>query len=601
MANTKVQSEQIQDGSITADKIADGAIVATELADNAVTTAKINADAVTGAKIADDAIDSEHYTDGSIDTAHIADSQITVAKMAANSVDSDQYVDGSIDTVHIGDSQVTTAKIANGNISTAKLADNSVTSAKLDTNIDIAGTLDVTGASTLDAGLTVDTTTLVVDASNNRVGIGTATPSQILNVEATSTPVIEISTLDDNNPASASALDLIEKQPTHAADTATFGQTGVYGYRIQLNGSDNSLRIKSGVQTTVNDRITLDRDTGKVGIGTTSPTNTLDLGAATSGRALTFANYTNLFSEYSNASGWLSSNFYGNAGAAGYKTGATGNFGAAGIRVHGTGGGGNSGIIQFFTDTNSNKTAGDAFTPTEKMRLTENSHLGVGGTLASFSTGGYSTHPLYVQTGVSNGTAATDAFVHIGQPVGLSNANTDGYISGISLGYHENNTNYKHTAIGVRAHGDGAARRDMVFLVNSTYESASASLGDSKLTISSGNGVVSGDLNDTSDKGFKKNIKNLGNTLDLVKQLKPRTFTWKGRKAARGDSVGFIAQEVKEVIKDETIVQGSAYEKDGDTGLSINTVGLVSYLTKAIQEQQTIIDDLKARIEALES
>jgi hypothetical protein len=160
MANTKVQSEQIEDGSITADKIADGAIVATELADNAVTTAKINADAVTGAKIADDAINSEHYTDGSIDTAHIADSQITVAKMAANSVDSDQYVDGSIDTVHIGDAQVTTAKITDGNISTAKIADNAVTSAKIDTNIAIAGTLASTGVLTANAGVVVDNITI---------------------------------------------------------------------------------------------------------------------------------------------------------------------------------------------------------------------------------------------------------------------------------------------------------------------------------------------------------------------------------------------------------------------------------------------------------
>ena len=183
MANTKVQSEQIEDGAITAAKIADGAIVASEVADNAITTAKINADAVTGAKIADNAIDSEHYTDGSIDTAHIADAQITVGKMAANSVDSDQYVDGSIDTVHIADAQVTTAKITDGNISTAKIADNAVTSAKIDTNIDIAGTFDVTGATTLDSTLAVagdanfDSGTLFVDVSSNNVGIGTTSPS----------------------------------------------------------------------------------------------------------------------------------------------------------------------------------------------------------------------------------------------------------------------------------------------------------------------------------------------------------------------------------------------------------------------------------------
>jgi hypothetical protein len=55
--------------------------------------------------------------------------------MSANSVDSDQYVDGSIDTAHIADDQVTGAKLAN--------------------NIDIAGTLDVTGLLTADAGVTV--------------------------------------------------------------------------------------------------------------------------------------------------------------------------------------------------------------------------------------------------------------------------------------------------------------------------------------------------------------------------------------------------------------------------------------------------------------
>ena len=257
MANTKVQSEQIEDGSITADKIADGAIVATELANNAVTTAKINADAVTGAKIADDAIDSEHYTDGSIDTAHIADAQITVAKMAANSVDSDQYVDGSIDTVHLGDLQVTTAKIANGNISTAKIADNAVTSAKIDTNIDIAGTFDVTGATTLDAGLTVDTTTLVVDATNNRVGVGTASPSTKLHLGGTA------------------PLDSIIRQ-----DSTSSGTNWEIGERSagkwQIFEDDNDSIVATFMST------------GRVGIGTESPDNKLHIYAGDSGHTWSY-------------------------------------------------------------------------------------------------------------------------------------------------------------------------------------------------------------------------------------------------------------------------------------------------------------------------
>ena len=38
-----------------------------------------------------------------------------------------------------------TTTIANGSVTTAKIADDAVTSAKVDTNIAVAGTLDVTG------------------------------------------------------------------------------------------------------------------------------------------------------------------------------------------------------------------------------------------------------------------------------------------------------------------------------------------------------------------------------------------------------------------------------------------------------------------------
>ena len=164
----------------------------------------------------------------------------------------------------------------------------------------------------LDTGISdsSDATAITIDSSEN-VGIGTTTPSQILNVEATSTPVIEVSTLDDNNPASASAIDLVEKQPTHASNTATFGQSGVYGYRIQLNGSDNTLRIKSGSQTTVTDRVTLQRDTGNVGIGETSPDRNLVVKSTStsaaiklvnsSSTALSMINFTNANVDFGNS------------------------------------------------------------------------------------------------------------------------------------------------------------------------------------------------------------------------------------------------------------------------------------------------------------
>jgi len=69
--------------------------------------------------------------------------------------------------------------IFDGAVDTADLADGAVTSAKLDTNIDVAGTLDVTGAFTADSTGSVAGT----------FGIGTTSPGQTL----------EVSTGNDSN------------------------------------------------------------------------------------------------------------------------------------------------------------------------------------------------------------------------------------------------------------------------------------------------------------------------------------------------------------------------------------------------------------------
>ena len=287
MASTKIQSEQIEDGAITAAKIADGAIVASEVADNAITTAKINADAVTGAKIADNAIDSEHYTDGSIDTAHIADAQITVAKMAANSVDSDQYVDGSIDTAHIADAQITVGKMAansvdsdqyvDGSIDTAHYADNSITGAELADNIDIAGTFDVTGATTLDSTLAV-------------VGLTTLSGDLTLASSTANKPVL---TLTDTN-ADSQGPDLVfRKDSSSPADNDELFR--IYGYGdddagnategfLMLatmtdvsNGSEDT-KVRMMTYGAGSQRDTLTLAGLNVGIGTASPSTKLHLG-----------------------------------------------------------------------------------------------------------------------------------------------------------------------------------------------------------------------------------------------------------------------------------------------------------------------------------
>ena len=178
-ARVPVTAADIPDDSITAAKIVDGVITAADIGPNAVNTSELVDDAVTADKLANSintaiaantaktgittsqtnaitantakVTNATHTGDVTGATAlTIAADAVTGAKIADDSIDSEHIVDGSIDTAHIGANQVT--------------------SAKLESNITVAG------------DLTVDTSTLKVDSSNNRVGIGTASPAQLLSI-----------------------------------------------------------------------------------------------------------------------------------------------------------------------------------------------------------------------------------------------------------------------------------------------------------------------------------------------------------------------------------------------------------------------------------
>ena len=104
--------------------------------------------------------------------------------------------------------------------------------------------------------------------------------------------------------------------------------------------------------------------------------------------------------------------------------------------------------------------------------------------------------------------------------------------------------------------------------------------------------------NTSSDYRLKENVQLMQNALDKIAQLKPVTYTWI---ADGSDGQGFIAHELAEVIPDAVSGEKDAVDADGKPIYQgVDTSFLVATLTKAIQEQQVIIEDLKQRIETLE-
>jgi hypothetical protein len=100
----------------------------------------------------------------------------------------------------------------------------------------------------------------------------------------------------------------------------------------------------------------------------------------------------------------------------------------------------------------------------------------------------------------------------------------------------------------------------------------------------------------SSDYRLKENIAPMVGALATVSQLKPCTYTWK---ADGSNGQGFIAHELQAVVSDAVVGEKDAVDEDGNIKpQGIDTSFLVATLTAAIQEQQAIIELLKARLDA---
>ena len=105
--------------------------------------------------------------------------------------------------------------------------------------------------------------------------------------------------------------------------------------------------------------------------------------------------------------------------------------------------------------------------------------------------------------------------------------------------------------------------------------------------------------NVTSDYRLKENITPMTGALAKVAQLKPVTYKWK---TDGSDGQGFIAHELQAVVPDCVTGEKDAIDENGKPQYqAMDTSHLVATLTKAIQEQQALIESLTTRLTALEN
>ena len=111
----------------------------------------------------------------------------------------------------------------------------------------------------------------------------------------------------------------------------------------------------------------------------------------------------------------------------------------------------------------------------------------------------------------------------------------------------------------------------------------------------------------TSDQRFKENITPLNKGLEIVNKLKPVTFNFinnTDNNFSEFEEVGFIAQDVDKALSTETFVKSIVKytdESNIDSKMVISPHNLIPILTKAIQEQNSLIKALEQRIINLEN
>jgi len=252
-------------------------------------------------------------------------------------------------------------------------------------------------------------------------------------------------------------------------------------------------------------------------------------------------------------------------------------------------------------------TADGASSPTERMRINSSGNLLVGTTstlgarLAVYGTGGGDNNYIQI-TNPGQGTACV-GLISTGSNVKFYNCYSTGTLSG-------------GVGIDIDTSGNllvGATSGSAQLVVKYTYPKdganwiSSSSATHTAISFNTPAGVA-GTINTntlstsyatSSDYRLKEAIAPMTGALAKVALLKPCTYKWK---IDGSDGQGFIAHELDEVVPGCVTGEKDAVDAEGNPQYQgIDTSFLVATLTAAIQEQQTLITALTARITALES
>ena len=428
---------------------------------------------------------------------------------------------------------------------------------------------------------------LFVDGGNDRVAIGTDSPSHLLDVRSSSTSADNFLTVGNSDNTkflglyggtSSNALPTIYADSTSTALRFAFADDTVF------NGFSEKMRLDTN---------------GKLGLGVTSLGN---------GKLI-------IGSDEENHIRLENSSELGLIGIA--------DDGEFVFHVHGDN---STDVIKFLTGSG---------TGTERVRIDNSGNVGIGAApsvslevitsdprlrLRDNTAGGGSGNGGKIEF-MGHHAGSTDGSRAFAEIHGLKSNSTGGDTHGDLI--FKTNQGAVSTTEGMRLDQDGALRINNTSTIGSNDEGVLHLLGKSAHTVckmkvtsnsqryihffdASNNdagsvqngGGASTVYNTSSDYRMKENYRPLENGLERLSKLNPIKFKWKHYDI---EQEGFLAHEAQEVFPDAVTGDKDGIDKYGKPEMQQMDYGRITpLLVKAIQEQQEQIEQLKKQIETLQ-